>query len=98
MGQLCLFGRAEITAMRDRTAARNYSPAGDAFRREHERHRAWGLQRRHADKLRRLRQGGATPPTGSVVVPVRTSESVVRAAAASPRSVRAVESVVRAAA
>ncbi|PRX25755.1 hypothetical protein CLV67_101475 [Actinoplanes italicus] len=56
MGQASLFGRAQISAMRDRTAARNYSPAREEFRREHERHRAWGLRRRHAEKLGRLRQ------------------------------------------
>jgi hypothetical protein len=55
MGQLQLFTRAELAAMRDRTASRNYSPARDEFRREHERHRAWGLSQRHAEKLRRAR-------------------------------------------
>ncbi|MEU4222372.1 hypothetical protein, partial [Actinoplanes sp. NPDC026623] len=55
MGQLSLFGRSELAAMRDRTARRNYSAAADEFRREHERHRKWGLQQRHGEKLRRLR-------------------------------------------
>jgi len=39
--------------MRDRTASRSYSPAGDEFRREHEHRRSWGLTRRHAERLRR---------------------------------------------
>ncbi|MER7007226.1 hypothetical protein ABT297_29885, partial [Dactylosporangium sp. NPDC000555] len=60
MGQLGLFSRAELAAMRDRTRSRRYSPANEQFRREHARHRDWGLARRHADKLRRLR--GDTPP------------------------------------
>ncbi|WP_203833671.1 hypothetical protein, partial [Actinoplanes campanulatus] len=41
--------------MRDRSARRNHSPAAEQFRREHERHRAWGLHRRHAERLRRTR-------------------------------------------
>ncbi|MBB2943166.1 hypothetical protein FB565_002879 [Actinoplanes lutulentus] len=53
-GQRGLFSRAELATMRDRTAARNYSAAKDEFRRQHERHRAWGLTQRHAERLRRL--------------------------------------------
>ena len=67
MGQLSLFGCTELSALRDRTARRNYSAAGEAFRREHERHREWGLRRRHAEKLRRLQRDGSpsfTAPTG----------------------------------
>jgi len=60
--QLSLFDRATTTAMRDRTKSRNYSPERDEFRREHERRRYWGLQRRHAEKLRQI-HGGPTPPT-----------------------------------
>ncbi|MER7007667.1 hypothetical protein ABT297_32130 [Dactylosporangium sp. NPDC000555] len=60
MGQLGLFSRAELAAMRDRTRSRRYSPAKEQFRREHARHRDWGLARRHAEKLRRVR--GDTPP------------------------------------
>ena len=65
MRQLSMFTRAEIAGMRDRTASRTYSPAGDDFRREHERHRAWGLKRRHAECLRRSRNtsGGGTGRT-----------------------------------
>jgi hypothetical protein len=53
--QLQLFSTAEVAAMRDRTASRNYSPGCAEFRRTHERHRAWGLTRRHAERLRQLR-------------------------------------------
>ena len=59
MGQLQLFTAGQLAVMRDRTASRNYSPESDAFRRGHERHRAWGLQRRHAERLRRLRASRA---------------------------------------
>jgi hypothetical protein len=62
MGQLSLFGRAEIAGMRDWTAARNHCPERDAFRRERERHRAWGLRRRHAAKLRHVRNHQPAPP------------------------------------
>jgi hypothetical protein len=37
MRQLQLFTSAALAKMRDRTASRNYSPAHDEFRREHER-------------------------------------------------------------
>jgi hypothetical protein len=80
MGQASLFDRAEIAGMRDRTASRNYSPAREEFRREHERRRAWGLKRRHAEKLRRLGQGESssrtTPdrlPAANDPVPTTTS-------------------------
>jgi hypothetical protein len=62
MGQMSLFSRAEIAGMRDWTAARNHCPERDDFRREHEQHRAWGLQRRHAAKLRHVRQQRSAPP------------------------------------
>src|SRR5690349_8407126 len=62
MAQLQLFSKKELAAMRDRTRSRHYSPAGEEFRREHERHRAWGLARRHAEKLRRA-HAGTPPPT-----------------------------------
>src|SRR3954471_17960542 len=55
MAQLELFSRSQIAAVRDRTASRNYSPAGEAFRREHERHREWGLRQRHGRRLMYLR-------------------------------------------
>jgi len=60
--QLSLFDRATTTAMRDRTKSRNYSAERDQFRRDHERRRYWGLQRRHAEKLRRI-HGDPPPPT-----------------------------------
>jgi hypothetical protein len=59
MRQLQLFTSAELAGMRDRTAARNYSPEGEEFRREHERHRAWGLIQRHNERLRRLRRNSS---------------------------------------
>src|ERR1700709_1680708 len=67
VGQLSMFTRAETAAMRDRTARRNYSPAAEAFRREHERHRSWGKAVRHAGRIRQLgeasiaAQAGMTP-------------------------------------
>ena len=54
--QLQFFTRPQVAEMRDRTASRNYSAERDEFRREHERHRAWGVSRRHAEKLRRARE------------------------------------------
>jgi hypothetical protein len=68
MAQMSLFSRAEVTAMRDRTASRNYSATRDEFRREHERHRAWGLRRRHAEKLRRIREAASVPVAGTPAV------------------------------
>ena len=56
MRQLELFSRAELAGMRDRSRARNYSASRDEFRRAHERHRVWGLQRRHAERLRQIRE------------------------------------------
>ena len=46
-----MFSRAEITAMYDATRRRNYSAAGERFRKEHQRHRDWGLEQRHRKKL-----------------------------------------------
>jgi hypothetical protein len=37
--------------MRDRTRRRNYSAEAEQFRRDHQRHRAWGLQQRQDRKL-----------------------------------------------
>jgi hypothetical protein len=54
-----------MARMRDRTASRNYSPERDEFRREHERHRNWGLQQRHAERLRRLRGSRPAGAMGS---------------------------------
>lgn len=48
--------------MRDRSKARNYSPEGEEFRREHQRHRAWGLTQRYAQKRRRLQAGTPDSP------------------------------------
>jgi len=55
MRQLQLFTPAALAKMRDRTASRNYSPAREEFRREHARHRAWGLVQRHGERLARQR-------------------------------------------
>lgn len=57
MGQLGLFDSAQLAVMRDPTARRNYSAEAEQFRREHERHRAWGLKRRYAEKARRAAGG-----------------------------------------
>lgn len=62
--QLQLFSTAELAVMRDRTASRNYSPGCDEFRREHLRHRAWGLKRRHAERLHRRRDSAERTPSG----------------------------------
>jgi hypothetical protein len=56
MRQLQLFTTAALAEMRDRTASRNHSPAREEFRREHARHRAWGLVQRHGERLRRRRR------------------------------------------
>jgi hypothetical protein len=66
MRQLSTFTRAQVAGMRDRTASRNHSPGRDQFRREHARHRARGLKRRHADRVRRLH-----PPEASAIEPPR---------------------------
>ncbi|WP_189048394.1 hypothetical protein, partial [Micromonospora sonchi] len=50
-----MFTTTELAKMRDPTASRNYCPHRAEFRRAHERHRAWGLTRRHAERLRRTR-------------------------------------------
>jgi hypothetical protein len=49
-----LFTPAHTAAMRDHTKRRNYSEEAEQFRREHAARRAWGLEQRHARKLRRL--------------------------------------------
>ena len=60
MRQLQLFTRAALAEMRDRTAARNYSPAREQFRREHTRHRTWGLIQRHGQRLARQHRKSCT--------------------------------------
>jgi hypothetical protein len=62
MRQLQLFSSTELAGMRDRTAARNYSPEREEFRREHARHRAWGLIQRHNTRLRRLHGSSSASP------------------------------------
>jgi hypothetical protein len=51
MRQLQMFTTAELAKMRDRSASRRHSPQANEFRREHARHRAWGLAQRHARRL-----------------------------------------------
>ncbi|SDT63230.1 hypothetical protein SAMN04489716_5023 [Actinoplanes derwentensis] len=58
MSQPALFS---VAGMRDRTKSKNYCPDRDEFRRDHERRRAWGLQRRHTEKLRRIRERDSMP-------------------------------------
>jgi hypothetical protein len=79
-----------MAGMRDRTAKRNYSPAAEEFRREHERHRKWGKDRRHAERLRQLHEASASASAsarslaatahrqGSESVPSRAPEPAVR--------------------
>ncbi|MBB4750087.1 hypothetical protein BJ964_004248 [Actinoplanes lobatus] len=62
MRQGSLFSRAHIAEMRDPAKARNHSPEREEFRRAQQRRRVFGLERRHAEKLRRLRRDGATAP------------------------------------
>jgi hypothetical protein len=84
MRQLQLFTTTELAAMRDRSASRSYSPAGEAFRREHERHRAWGLTQRHAERLRQLHGSDCEPhaPAEAGMHPERRA----RTPSPSPRS------------
>lgn len=67
MQQMGLFTAAEVTAMRDRTRRRNYSPQAEAFRRDHEKRRAFGLKQRHALRERRLRDGEPVSHNGFLV-------------------------------
>ena len=63
MRQLELFSRSQLSSLRDRTASRNYSVERDQFRREHQRHREWGLRQRHGRRSMYLRiHGDITPP------------------------------------
>jgi hypothetical protein len=81
--------------MRDRTASRNYSPAGAEFRRTHERHRAWGLTQRHAERLRQLRDRPrdsrpahtGQQPRRSPSAPARESVATAQASHPAPRRV-----------
>jgi hypothetical protein len=73
MRQLQFCTSAELARMRDRTAARNYSAERGEFRREHERHRAWGLIQRHNERLRRLRN--ASPAASAHETPRQSGYS-----------------------
>src|SRR5512138_3112700 len=88
--QLQFFTTAQLAKMRDRTKSRNYSPEKDTFRREHARHRDWGLTQRHARKLRRLHATTVTAATaaadagttGAATAPAATTAAGARAATA----------------
>src|SRR5690349_23297764 len=67
MGQLQFFSPRELAGMRDRSASRSYSPEGEEFRREHERHRAWGLIQRRGQRLRHLRNQSRAAGTASAL-------------------------------
>lgn len=84
MRQLQLFTSAEVTAMRDRTASRRHSPRGEEFRREHERHRAWGLTQRHGRRAARLRCGVPVPTHRHRRPPTPCGVTAVRPAATRP--------------
>jgi hypothetical protein len=71
MGQMSFFSRAETAAMRDRTKARNYDPGRHEFRRQQRIRRDCGLQRRHAEKLRRLHESGAVSRRPSAIAKVQ---------------------------
>jgi hypothetical protein len=72
MRQLQLFSSAELAVMRDRTKSHSHSPERDEFRRDHERHRAWGLTQRHAQKLRRRHPGIHDRPAPNVTQNLQT--------------------------
>lgn len=74
VGQLQIFTTSQLAKMRDPTASRSYSPGRDEFRRTHERHRAWGLARRHAERLRHVRGRAGDPSTAATTRPGRTSQ------------------------
>ena len=63
MPQLEFFSRSQLASWRDRTASRNYSAERDQFRRDHARHREWGLRQRHGRRSMYLRiYGDIAPP------------------------------------
>ena len=64
MRQLQFFTTTQLATMRNRSGARNHSPAAEAFRRTHQRHRAWGLSQRHAERLRRMTNSPAAQRPG----------------------------------
>lgn len=73
--------------MRDRTKSRNYSPIGEEFRRNHERHRAWGKAQRHDERMHQLRDRPHNDqPEGSIWGPPPIPPSAVADASASPGS------------
>jgi hypothetical protein len=76
MPQLCLFSPAELTEMRDKTKARNYSADRDAFRRDHRRRRNYGKAKRHAERIYRDFQQSCDDEFPRI--PARESRSIKR--------------------
>jgi hypothetical protein len=74
MAQLELFPRSQVASWRDRTTSRNYSPEAEEFRREHERHREWGLRQRHGRRAMYLRLYGDIVAPADRISSSRTSE------------------------
>jgi hypothetical protein len=94
MGQLGLFSAAQLAVMRDPTARRNYSAEAEEFRREHKRHRDWGLKRRYAEKARRA--GGGHNGSREQSVTVRdSSPPAASASAATPSLASAGQTAIR---
>jgi hypothetical protein len=73
--------------MRDPTKARNFSPSGERFRRDHARRREWGLRQRHARKLGEL-YGGVSAATVAIQRRVEELAGVPTATSGPPRQAR----------
>ncbi|MBW6439233.1 hypothetical protein KZ829_36475 [Actinoplanes hulinensis] len=89
MRQGSLFSRAHIAEMRNPAKARNHSPEREEFRRAQQRRRVFGLERRHAEKLRRLRRDVAAAPA-----PTNPGHPAAPAVPAVPSAAPAVPSAV----
>jgi hypothetical protein len=83
VAQMSLFSRGELAGMQDRTLARNYSAEAEEFRREDERHRAWGLRQRHARKL--IRAGWGASVASAAVTAGGDEQSILMYLAATER-------------
>ncbi|MEU4236657.1 hypothetical protein [Actinoplanes sp. NPDC026619] len=86
MRQMSLFSRAEIAAMRDRTASRNYSPEMEEFRREHKIRRAFGKARRHEERDWRVLAGSRDPRKAPVIDESRNGLRRPRPSARAPQA------------
>src|ERR1043165_6531676 len=87
--QLGLFTREQMSVLRDRTRARNWSPGNDEERRELDRRRARGLALRHGLKLYRLRREASLaryPAEPQPPRPAATRPTAPRPAAPAPMS------------